>query len=258
MSSKSSSGRRKKPVEELPDWDQIIKSTDGRDVSWKDFRDRCVEAKAHNHRKHEKPLTERHIQYIEAIETHPVTICTGPAGTGKTALACDVAAKFLKSGYTSKIILTRPLIQCDEDVGTLPGDIGEKLNPYLAPLSECLKECLGPNLYEKMLKNETIQIVPLGFMRGRTFHDCTVILDESQNATFGQLKMFFTRMGYNSRMVVNGDISQADINTRGKMLPLLDTIERLQGIPDIAIVSMTREDVLRPPLIQLIDERMSS
>jgi len=255
MSSKSP-GRRKKTAE-LSEWDQIVKSTDGTDVSWKDFRDRSVEARIHSNRKHERPLTIRHLEYIEAIENHQVTICTGPAGTGKTALACDVAARFLKSGCTSKIVLTRPLVQCDEDVGTLPGDIGEKLNPYLAPLSECLKECLGLNLYEKMLRSETIQIVPLGFMRGRTFHDSTVILDESQNATYGQLKMFFTRMGYNSRMIVNGDISQADINTRGSKLPLLEAVERLTGNRDIAIVSMTREDVLRPPLIQWIDEQLT-
>lgn len=256
MSSKNS-GRRRKVASEMPEWSEIIKSADNAEFSWKDYRDRSLEAKPQNSQKYKKPLTERHLQYLDAIENHAVTICTGPAGTAKTFLACESAVKFLKSGRTSKIVLTRPLVQCDEDVGTLPGDIGEKLNPYLAPLCECLKECFGVAMYEKMVRSETIEVVPLGFMRGRTFHDCTVILDESQNATYNQLKMFFTRMGYHSRMIVNGDISQADINTRNKKLPLLDAVDRLQGIQDIAIVAMTREDVLRPPLIQLIDERLS-
>ncbi len=255
MSSKRP-GRRRKIVE-LTDWDQITKIPEEKETSWKESRDRSVETKS-NHRKHERPLTENHIQYMQAIESHPVTICTGPAGCGKTSLACDVAARLFKSGEINKIVLTRPIVQCDEDLGTLPGDMNEKMNPYLAPLIVCLKESLGIPLYDKLFKSGVIQIVPLAIMRGNTYHDSIVILDESQNATAGQLRMFLTRMGHNSKMIINGDTSQSDINHKGGILPLFNVVEKLQGNKDIAIVGMERGDVLRPWLVQWIDEQLTT
>lgn len=226
---------------------------------WMAERDRDVAARAAaaaaRASPHRKPLTKNHLYYQQTIEAYPVTVCVGPCGTGKTVLACEVAAKLFREQKIKRIVLSRPLVMCDEDLGTLPGSKEEKLAPFLAPLENTLKGLFGRTEYDRMVANGVVEVCPLAVMRGRTFEDAVVILDESQNATYGQLKMALTRLGGGSHIVVNGDVTQSDL--RDPDNPLTNVIRRLRGVKEIKIVRLTRADVLRPALVQLIDERLS-
>lgn len=190
-------------------------------------------------------------RYLHAMRTHDLTFGIGPAGTGKTYLAMAIAVQALVSKKVRRIILTRPAVEAGERLGFLPGDLEEKVNPYLRPLYDALDDMMEADRVDSMMKRGQIEVAPLAFMRGRTLNDCFVILDEAQNATSQQMRMFLTRLGYDSKTVVTGDITQVDLPTNttsglGEAWRLLD------GIPGIAFQSFTEIDVVRHPLVQRI------
>ncbi|HOW37944.1 MAG TPA: PhoH family protein [Candidatus Izemoplasmatales bacterium] len=190
-------------------------------------------------------------RYWDAIEKNTVVMAIGPAGTGKTYLAVLIGLAKLREGAVKRLILTRPAIEAGENLGFLPGDLNEKLDPYLRPLYDAMYEILGVKTTQAMIEQGTIEIAPLAYMRGRTLENAYVILDEAQNTTAGQMKLFLTRLGFGSKMVVTGDITQTDLPRHVE--PGLVVASRiLQDIPDIAIVRFDKVDVVRHPLVQTI------
>lgn len=189
--------------------------------------------------------------YIEAIEKNSVIFGIGPAGTGKTYLAVAMAALAFKNKEVEKIILTRPAVEAGEKLGFLPGDLGAKVDPYLRPLYDALQEMFGLETYNRLVEKGAIEIAPLAYMRGRTLSNAFIILDEAQNATREQMKMFLTRMGEGSKIVVTGDVTQIDL-PRDTMSGLLHASHILDNIPKIAIIRLTAKDVVRHPLVQAI------
>jgi phosphate starvation-inducible PhoH-like protein len=198
-----------------------------------------------------RPKTAGQRHFVEAVEANTLTFGIGPAGTGKTFLATVMAVRALRAREISRIILTRPAVEAGEKLGFLPGDLKEKVDPYLRPLYDALGELLEEGVVPKFVERGTIEVAPLAYMRGRTLGDAFIILDEAQNATREQLKMFLTRLGPNSKMVVNGDVTQIDL-PRGVRSALLDVPKLFTGIDDIAIVELGESDVVRHPLIAKI------
>jgi len=198
-----------------------------------------------------KPKTPGQAKYIEAILNHDLTICTGPAGTGKTYLAVAVAASFLKQGKCKKIILVRPAVEAGEKLGFLPGDLQAKVNPYLRPLFDALHDMMDIEQVKRFMMNDVIEVVPLAFMRGRTLNEAVIILDEAQNTTVSQMLMFLTRLGYESRMIVVGDATQLDL-PNGTRSGLVDALEKLRDVPGIARVQLDKADIVRHRLVQNI------
>jgi phosphate starvation-inducible PhoH-like protein len=198
-----------------------------------------------------RPKTEGQRRFVEAIERSPLTFGIGPAGTGKTFLAIVMAIRSLRAREVSRIVLSRPAVEAGEKLGFLPGDIKEKVDPYLRPLYDALSELLDDGVTAKFIERGTIEVAPLAYMRGRTLGDAFVILDEAQNATREQLKMFLTRLGPNAKMVVNGDVTQIDL-PKGVAAGLLDVPKLFAGIDDIAIVELDDTDVVRHPLVAKI------
>ena len=190
-------------------------------------------------------------QYVDKIKKNTITFGVGPAGTGKTFLAVAMAVKALRDKQISRIILTRPAIEAGEKLGYLPGDLQSKIDPYLRPLYDALYEMIGPENYARQLEKQTIEIAPLAYMRGRTLDDSFIILDEAQNATPEQMKMFLTRLGFNSKAVITGDLTQTDL-PRGQRSGLAQIVKILAGIEDIAIHYFTERDVVRHKLVQKI------
>ena len=190
-------------------------------------------------------------KYVDAIKKNTVTIGVGPAGTGKTYLAVALAVSALKEKKVDKIILTRPAVEAGEKLGFLPGDLQEKVNPYLRPLYDGLQEMLGLDSYQKLMEKGVIEVAPLAYMRGRTLNNAFIILDEAQNTTREQMKMFLTRLGENSIMVVTGDLTQIDL-PEGKKSGLKNAVAVLKDVKDIAIRFLSEKDVVRHPLVQEI------
>ncbi len=190
-------------------------------------------------------------EYVQAIKKNTVTFGVGPAGTGKTYLAVCLAAAYYKSKQTEKIILTRPAVEAGEKLGFLPGDLQTKVDPYLRPLYDALQEMFGLETYAKLMEKGVIEVAPLAYMRGRTLNGAFVILDEAQNATREQMKMFLTRLGEGSKMVVTGDLTQTDLPD-GKTSGLKQAVSLLKGVDDIAVCTLTDRDVVRHPLVQAI------
>ena len=190
-------------------------------------------------------------QYVEAIKTNTATFAVGPAGTGKTYLAIAMAVVALKNKEIERIILTRPAVEAGEKLGFLPGDLAQKVDPYLRPLYDALHEMLGVDAYQRLLERGAVEVAPLAYMRGRTLNDAFIILDEAQNTTSEQMKMFLTRMGMGSKMVVTGDVTQIDLPV-GKRSGLVEALEVLRDVPDIGIVHLTHRDVVRHELVQAI------
>ena len=189
--------------------------------------------------------------YVDAVRSHELTLAVGPAGTGKTYLAMCLAVVALKSKAVERIVLTRPAVEAGEKLGFLPGDMSQKVDPYLRPLYDALYELMGTDSYQKLVERGTVEVAPLAFMRGRTLNDAFIILDEAQNATPEQMKMFLTRLGANSKCVVTGDISQTDL-PRDKRSGLAEAIDVLRGVNGIAVVELTALDVVRHELVQRI------
>ncbi len=190
-------------------------------------------------------------KYVDLLKKKTITFGVGPAGTGKTYLAVAVAVNAFKAKQVDKIILTRPAVEAGEKLGFLPGDLQEKVNPYLRPLYDALQEMLGAETFAKMMERGTIEIAPLAYMRGRTLNNAYVILDEAQNTTREQIKMFLTRLGDGGKMIVTGDLTQIDL-PKGINSGLKHAVRILKDIDDIGIIRLTDKDVVRHPLVQQI------
>ena len=198
-----------------------------------------------------RPKTPGQRTYIDAILHHDLTFCIGPAGTGKTYLAVAAAANLLKHGRAKRIILARPAVEAGERLGFLPGDLQAKVNPYLRPLFDALHDMMEPEQVQRYMQNDIIEIVPLAYMRGRTLNQAVIILDEGQNTTVPQMKMFLTRMGNGSKIMVTGDVTQVDL-PRQMRSGLVDAVHRLRDLDRIAIIYLDEHDIVRHPLVQLI------
>ena len=190
-------------------------------------------------------------EYVQAIRDHDLTFAVGPAGTGKTYLAMALAVVALKNKEIARIVLTRPAVEAGEKLGFLPGDLTQKVDPYLRPLYDALYDFMGVDSYQKLLERGVVEVAPLAYMRGRTLSDSFIILDEAQNTTSEQMKMFLTRLGFHSKVVVTGDITQTDL-PYGKKSGLAEAIEILKDIPEIGMVHLTHKDVVRHELVQTI------
>ena len=207
----------------------------------------CVTAKG-------KPIKAKTIgqkKYVEAIAKNAVTLGVGPAGTGKTYLAVAAAVAAFRDKQVNRIILTRPAVEAGERLGFLPGDLQSKVDPYLRPLYDALFEMLGPETYQKYLERGNIEVAPLAYMRGRTLDDSFIILDEAQNTSREQMKMFLTRMGFGSKIVITGDVTQIDLPL-DKQSGLKEAMRVLKGVEDIAICRLTGSDVVRHVIVQRI------
>ncbi|MBP3892173.1 MAG: PhoH family protein [Solobacterium sp.] len=199
------------------------------------------------------PKTKGQLDFVKAMDDYAIVFAIGPAGTGKTFLAVIKAVAALKNGDVKRIVLTRPAVEAGENLGFLPGDMKEKVDPYLTPLYDALHDMLGVEQTEKLIEKGTIEIAPLAYMRGRTLDDSFVILDEAQNTTPAQMKMFLTRLGYHSKMVITGDVTQMDLKV-GDKSGLVDAVEVLRNLDSIKIMELTSDDVVRHPLVQKIIE----
>ena len=200
-----------------------------------------------------KPKTIGQKDYIKTIQAKPVTIGVGPAGTGKTYLAVAAAVAAFREKEVSRIILTRPAVEAGERLGFLPGDLQSKVDPYLRPLYDALFDMLGPETYQKYLEKGSIEVAPLAYMRGRTLDDSFIILDEAQNTRREQMKMFLTRMGFGSKVVITGDVTQIDLPS-DKVSGLKEAMKVLDGVEGVGICRLTQNDVVRHIMVQRIIE----
>jgi len=198
-----------------------------------------------------RPKTLGQARYIQTIVENDLILCIGPAGTGKTFLAMAMAVAALRSGQVSRIVLTRPIVEAGEQLGFLPGDMLEKVQPYLRPLHDALTDIIGFQRLEKLLGRGVIEVMPLAYMRGRTINDAIMVLDEGQNTTPGQIKMFLTRMGFGSKMIVTGDITQTDLPS-GVQCGLTHAMSVLGEVKGVGICKLDRNDIVRHPLVQRI------
>jgi phosphate starvation-inducible protein PhoH and related proteins len=198
-----------------------------------------------------RPRTPGQALYVEAIRTHDLVFCNGPAGTGKTYLAVATAVESLKQKQIGKIVLVRPAVEAGENLGFLPGDMQAKINPYLRPLLDALREMMDYEQVKRYMADDVIEVVPLAYMRGRTLNNAFIIMDEAQNTTVPQMKMFLTRMGLQSKVVVSGDTSQVDLPPHTKS-GLIDALHRLKHIDGFANVLLAKEDIVRHRLVMEI------
>ncbi len=227
-----------------------------------DVADALVEH-ASKHAKHEsgvihvyrqasvRPKTAGQQEYVRAMESHDLCFCIGPAGTGKTYLAVAMALSMLKVGRLKRIVLARPAVEAGEKLGYLPGDMQAKVNPYLRPLFDAMHDMMDFEQIRRFMVNDSIEVIPLAFMRGRTLNNAAIILDEAQNATSQQMLMFLTRLGEHSKMIVTGDDSQSDLGEYGKS-GLVDAVQRLEGVDGVAVVRLSQADIVRHKLVTRI------
>ncbi|HVS38499.1 MAG TPA: PhoH family protein [Gemmataceae bacterium] len=198
-----------------------------------------------------RPRTDGQARYVRAMREHDLTLCVGPAGTGKTWLAVGMAVSLLRQAVVKKIVLVRPAVEAGERLGYLPGDIVAKVNPYLRPLFDALNDMMEPEQVKRYMENDIIEICPLAYMRGRTLNQAVIILDEGQNTTIPQMKMFLTRMGNGSKIIVTGDVTQVDLPKQTRS-GLIDAVQRLRDVERIALVHLGEADIVRNPLVQQI------
>ncbi len=198
-----------------------------------------------------RPKTAGQAEYVKAIHDHDLVFCIGPAGTGKTYLAVAMAISALRQERIRKIVLVRPAVEAGESLGFLPGDLQAKINPYLRPLLDALRDLMDYESVKRLTETDIIEMIPLAYMRGRTLNDAFIILDEAQNTTVAQMKMFLTRMGNNSKIVVSGDITQIDLPAHSRS-GLIDAISRLRDIEGFSQVRLGKTDIVRHPLVQRI------
>ena len=200
-----------------------------------------------------RPRTLCQQSYVEAMESHDLTLALGPAGTGKTFLATVLAVRMLSERRVERLILTRPAVEAGERLGFLPGDLQQKVDPYLRPLYDALHSLLGPEKTGVLIEKSIIEVAPLAYMRGRTLADAFVILDEAQNTTPAQMRMVITRLGERSRMVATGDVTQMDLPS-GQLSGLVEAAEVLDGVDGVAVCRLTSSDIVRHPLVQRVVE----
>ena len=201
--------------------------------------------------RHFRPRTDGQARYVEAMRNHDLVLCIGPAGTGKTYLAVGMAVTMLRQAMVKRIVLVRPAVEAGERLGYLPGDIVAKINPYLRPLIDALQDMMEPDQVKRYMDNDIIEVAPLAYMRGRTLNHAVIILDEGQNTTIPQMKMFLTRMGQGSKIIVTGDVTQVDL-PRQMRSGLNDAVHRLRDLERIAVVHLGENDIVRHPLVQQI------
>lgn len=221
----------------------------GEEKRLRELNDDFVAVTAKGRPIHPKTLGQK--EYLSAIRANSITFGVGPAGTGKTYLAVAMAVKAFKSKDVSRIILTRPAVEAGEKLGFLPGDLQQKVDPYLRPLYDALYEIMGAENFMKNMEKGLIEVAPLAYMRGRTLDNAFIVLDEAQNTTPEQMKMFLTRIGYGSKAVITGDVTQIDL-TEGKRSGLMEATRILSGIEGIGQITLTNKDVVRHPLVQKI------
>ncbi|NBS31277.1 MAG: PhoH family protein [Planctomycetia bacterium] len=202
---------------------------------------------------HVIPRSTGQAAYVRAIRDHDVVFCEGPAGCGKTFLAVAMAVSALRSEQVTKIVLVRPAVEAGESLGFLPGDLQAKINPYLRPLLDALREMMDFDLLKKLTEQDVIEMIPLAYMRGRTLNNAFIILDEAQNTTAAQMKMFLTRLGVGSKMVISGDTTQIDLPPNRRS-GLIDAMHRLEGVTGCRKISLGGADIVRHPLVQRIVE----
>lgn len=224
---------------------ELVKQQNGRVDFYKHIICMTVDGKA------VKPKTLGQQQYLEMIEEKDLIFGVGPAGTGKTYLAVAMAIKAFKSGEVERIIITRPAIEAGENLGFLPGDLQMKVDPYLRPIYDAMDEILGREVFMKYKDRKLIEIAPLAYMRGRTLDKAFIILDEAQNTTVSQMKMFLTRFGYGSKIVINGDVTQVDLK-QNKHSGLSHALHVLKGLDEIGVMQFTENDVIRHALVKKI------
>ncbi len=198
-----------------------------------------------------KPRTDGQARYVRAMRDNDLTLCVGPAGTGKTYLAVGMGVSMLRTGEVKKIVLVRPAVEAGERLGFLPGDIVAKVNPYLRPLFDALNDMMDHEAVKRYMDSDIIEIVPLAYMRGRTLNHAVIILDEGQNTTVPQMKMFLTRMGEGSKIIVTGDVTQVDLPKQTKS-GLSDAVSRLHNVEGIGLVYLDENDIVRHPLVQRV------
>jgi len=217
---------------------------------WADAND-TIDVYIHGRRVSPKSAGQR--RYLDAIRGHDMVFCTGPAGTGKTYLAVAAAVAMLKHGLTRKLVLVRPAVEAGEKLGFLPGDMQQKVNPYLRPLLDALHDMAPFEQIQRFMHGDLIEVVPLAFMRGRTLNDAVIIMDEAQNTTAAQMQMFLTRLGHGGKMIITGDTSQIDLPA-GEQSGMIDAVRRLKRVPGIAFVTLDKADIVRHSLVQRIVE----
>ncbi len=228
-------------------------------TTWQELRDRAVQDERRE-RTRVRAIRPNHGRYIEAVESHVITICVGPAGTGKSWMACGLAARFLQDGKCKRIILSRPLVSCGGGIGFLPGNLEEKVSPYLRPLLDAFAEFFDERDLQRHIEDGTIEMLPLDLMRGSSFKDAVILCDEAQNARFTQLHMLLTRPDRGSKLIVTGDDTRTQTDLPpGGLNPLREVIMRLEHgcHPQIAIVRLTHADVVRNDFNQWVDERLT-
>jgi phosphate starvation-inducible PhoH-like protein len=203
-------------------------------------------------------LTKGQQHYMEAIDTSVITLCDGPAGSGKSYIAVAKASQYLIEGKFDKIVIARPIVECGENLGFLPGEVKEKIDPYMKPIMDVLDEFFLRSDLTKHLAAETIELCPLAYMRGRTLHNTVMVLDEAQNATMPQLRMFLTRLGQNSKIIVSGDTTQKDLPSHqgDSFRTIVGSFDHAPYIDGIQVVRLTKKDVVRHTIIQKIIERI--
>jgi phosphate starvation-inducible protein PhoH and related proteins len=198
-----------------------------------------------------RPRTDGQARYVRAMRENDLTLCIGPGGTGKTYLGVAMAVSLLRQSQVKRIVLVRPAVEAGERLGFLPGDLVAKVNPYLRPLFDALNDMMEPDQVKRYMDNDIIEIVPLAYMRGRTLNQAVIILDEGQNTTIAQMKMFLTRMGTGSKIIVTGDVTQVDLPKQTRS-GLIDAVQRLRDIDRIAIIYLDESDIVRHPLVQQV------
>jgi phosphate starvation-inducible PhoH-like protein len=231
----------------MQDLIRLVKTQDGKEV--KEILDDSIAVGGPQRKV--KPKTAGQKRYLDAIRNNDIVIGIGPAGTGKTYVGMACAIHALNQRQVQRIVLTRPAVEAGESLGFLPGDLAEKVNPYLRPLYDALYDMMGFEKVARCMQQGQIEVAPLAFMRGRTLNDCFVILDEAQNTTREQMKMFLTRLGFDSKAVITGDITQIDLPQQTES-GLVDATKLLNGIPGLELIWLDRSDVVRHPLVQHI------
>jgi phosphate starvation-inducible protein PhoH and related proteins len=219
----------------------------GRSSPWDPLNSPAFDRRDQSYVRKVKPQNANQAQLLEAMAQHNLVIAVGPAGTGKTYLAITAAVEALEAGRVDRIILSRPAVEAGETLGYLPGDLQEKMSPFLRPLYDALNDRMGGKRLKQLLVDGSIEIAPIGFMRGRTLNNAFVVIDEAQNCTYGQIKMLLTRLGWHSTMVLTGDPDQTDL-LEG-LSGLNEITDRLEAVPGVGVVRLTDKDIVRHPLV---------